>query len=54
LPSNEEINACVYGGWDRGSVENISMHVIWSQLTKHEYLKGEKYSNSGIGQEKML
>ena len=42
LPSNEEINACTYGGWDRESIINDSMYPIWSQLKKDEYLKGEK------------
>lgn len=40
LPNNEEINACVYGGWDRESVANVGMRFIWSQIKKDEYNKG--------------
>ena len=43
LPTNEEINACTYGGWDRETIVNPAMYEIWSQLKKYdEYLKGEK------------
>lgn len=49
LPSNEEINACVYGAWDRGTVENPAMYTIWSQITKNEYKNGEKIVNSSSG-----
>lgn len=49
LPTNEEINACTYGGWDRQSLINPSMYVLWSQLKKSEYLAGEKQFNAGIG-----
>lgn len=45
LPTNEEINACVYGGWDVESVENESMYDLWSQLKKSEFLEGEKPFN---------
>lgn len=37
LPTNEEINACTYGGWDRESVANPGMYPIWSTLKKSEY-----------------
>jgi len=42
LPSNIEINACTYGGWDWGSVINPAMYHIISQMKKDEFLKGEK------------
>ena len=42
LPTNDEIKACVYGGWDRETVENPAMYFLWSQLKKDEYLKGIK------------
>lgn len=45
LPNNEEINACVYGGWDIEAVINPAMYQIWSQLKKDEYLKGNKSFN---------
>lgn len=45
MPSNEEINACTYGGWDRETVKNSSMYIIWSQLKKDEYLAGDKPIN---------
>lgn len=45
LPNNEEINACTYGGWDRESIKNDAMYIIWSQLKKDEYLKGERPVN---------
>jgi len=46
LPTNEEINACTYGGWDREVLINPAMYIIWSQLKKDEYLAGEKPVNS--------
>jgi len=49
MPTNEEINACTYGGWDREAVANPAMYVIWSQLKKDEYLAGEKINNVSIG-----
>lgn len=49
LPSNEEINACTYGGWDREAIENPAMYVIWSQLKKDEYLSGKQINNVSIG-----
>jgi murein DD-endopeptidase MepM/ murein hydrolase activator NlpD len=45
MPSNEQINACTYGGWDRETVRNDAMYPIYSQLKKDEYLSGEKYLN---------
>lgn len=38
LPNNEEINACVWGGWDIEAVLNPAMYPIWSKLKKDEYL----------------
>lgn len=49
FPKNEEINACAYGGWDRESLVNDSMRVLWSQLKKSEYLSGEKPVNTSMG-----
>jgi murein DD-endopeptidase MepM/ murein hydrolase activator NlpD len=49
LPNNEEINACIWGGWDIETVLNPAMHTIWSQLKKDEYLKGERPYNVSIG-----
>lgn len=37
LPNNEEINACIWGGWDLEAVLNPAMYQIWSQLKKVEY-----------------
>jgi len=45
LPTNEEINACTYGGWDRESVSNDGMYFIWSQLKKDEFNQGLKPFN---------
>lgn len=46
LPTYEEINAIVYGGWDIESVMNESMYDLWSQITKYgEFLEGEKPFN---------
>lgn len=45
LPTNEEINACTYGGWDREVLLNPALRIIWSQLKKDEYLAGEKPVN---------
>ena len=45
LPTNEEINACTYGGWDREVLLNPALRIIWSQLKKSEYLTGEKPVN---------
>lgn len=46
LPTYEEINAIVYGGWDIESVMNEVMYELWSQLKKYdEYLKGERPFN---------
>jgi murein DD-endopeptidase MepM/ murein hydrolase activator NlpD len=45
LPNNEEINACIWGGWDIEAVLNPSMYELWSQITKDEYNKGLKPFN---------
>jgi len=45
LPKPEEINACVYGGWDIESVLNPAMYNLWNQLKKDEYLSGQKPFN---------
>ena len=45
LPKAEEINACVYGGWDIEAVINPAMYPLWSQIKKSEYLAGEKPFN---------
>lgn len=45
LPTNEEINAATYGGWDRESIKNDAMYFIWSQLKKDEYNNGLKSFN---------
>lgn len=45
LPNNEEINACVYGGWDIEAVLNPAMYELWSQLKKSEYLEGQRPFN---------
>jgi len=42
LPTNEEINAIVYGSWDIEAVMNEAMYENWSQLKKDELLKGER------------
>ena len=42
LPTNDEIKACVYGGWDRETIANPAMYVLWAQLKKDDYLKGIK------------
>lgn len=45
LPTNEEINACTYGGWDREMLINPAMYIIWSQLKKDEYLSKKRPVN---------
>ncbi|NTU69321.1 M23 family metallopeptidase [bacterium] len=40
LPSNEEINAAIWGGWDMDAIMNPAMYEIWSQLKKDEYNSG--------------
>jgi len=44
-PTNEEINACTYGGWDREMIKNEAMAFIWKNLKKDEYEKGFKPFN---------
>lgn len=39
LPSNEELNAAIWGGWDIEAIMNPSMYELWSQIGKVEYLE---------------
>lgn len=41
IPSNNEIKACTYGGWDSHSVNNAALAPIWGTLKKDEYLSGK-------------
>lgn len=38
LPSNEEINAVIWGGWNIEAILNESMYQNWSQITKGEMI----------------
>lgn len=40
LPKPEEINAVVYGAWDREAIQNPAMYNLWGFITKNDYLKG--------------
>lgn len=40
LAKPNEINAVVYGAWDRDAIVNPAMYELWSQITKGDYLKG--------------
>lgn len=40
-PSFEQINACVYGGWDRETVKDDAMYSIWGFETKTDYKNGK-------------
>ncbi len=42
LPTNEEINACTYGGWNREVLKNIAMRDLWAFLKRSEYEAGKK------------
>lgn len=42
LPTNEEINACTYGGWNREALLNIAMRDNWAFLKRSEYENGAK------------
>ena len=42
LPSPDEINAAVYGAWDRESIANPAMRDNWAFITKGELLSGKK------------
>jgi murein DD-endopeptidase MepM/ murein hydrolase activator NlpD len=42
IPSVEQINACVYGSWDRESVSNPVMRSLWAWITKGEFINGKK------------
>lgn len=41
-PTFEEINACVYGGWEREVLKNDALRYNWLYLTKTQYLRGEQ------------
>ena len=41
LPSNEEINACTYGGYDRETVLNPNAYMLWAFIKKDEYSRKE-------------
>ena len=38
LPTSEEINMAIWGGWDIEAIKNPAMYEITSQITKDEYL----------------
>lgn len=38
LPTVEQINACVYGAWDRETIKNPAMYQLWGFITKGDYL----------------
>lgn len=40
LPRNEEINACVYWGWNREVLKNPALYQLWAYIKKDEYEKG--------------
>jgi len=42
LPNNEQIKACVYGGWDREAVANIALRDNWAFIKKIEMETGIK------------
>jgi murein DD-endopeptidase MepM/ murein hydrolase activator NlpD len=41
-PTQEQINACTYGAWDRETVKDDAMAYNWKYLTKSQYQNGEK------------
>jgi murein DD-endopeptidase MepM/ murein hydrolase activator NlpD len=41
-PTFEEINACVYGGWEREVLTNPALAYNWKYLTKTQYLNGQQ------------
>jgi murein DD-endopeptidase MepM/ murein hydrolase activator NlpD len=42
MPTSDQINACVYGAWDREAVANPAMYNLYAFTTKGQYLKGER------------
>lgn len=42
LPTNDEINACTYGAWDREAIKNPAMYDIWAWQTKGDLTDGKK------------
>lgn len=41
-PTAEEINAAVYGGWDRETIKDPAMAYNWKYLTKNNFQNGKK------------
>lgn len=41
-PTQEEINACTYGAWDREVLTNDALAYNWKYLTKEEFKNGKK------------
>jgi murein DD-endopeptidase MepM/ murein hydrolase activator NlpD len=41
IPTYDEVNAAVYGGWDKETIKNDSMYQIWAFCKKSEYLNKE-------------
>lgn len=41
-PTPDEINACVYGGWDREVFKNPALAYNWKYLKKSEFLEGKQ------------
>jgi hypothetical protein len=42
LPTSDQINACVYGAWERETIANPAMYNLYAFTTKGQYLKGER------------
>jgi len=42
IPTQEEINACTYGAWDREVLRNDALAYNWKYLTKLEYQNGKQ------------
>lgn len=42
VATNEEVNACVYGWWDREALKNDAMYLNWAYKTKIEIQSGKK------------
>lgn len=40
IPKNWEVNACLYGGWDKSYLTNPAMYILIAFITKGEYQKG--------------
>jgi hypothetical protein len=41
-PTQEEINAAVYGGWDKETIINSALRYNWAFLKKADYIIGER------------